>query len=195
MAGHLQTATVSCKQRRRAAVNRCFNEIVTLLQWYVCCVSYFCSGYDLFHICRRKPPLLTLARPARTSCCALAGLCPAKHMPTHTCTTTPPRPVCSWDKVPPNKYKGCQLKKWLREVAAKNQLSQNVKDESIALLERMLCLDPAKRLSAVEAFQVRWRGGGGAGRLREAGASRLYRNGGRGAGRVKNAGGSRLHQN
>jgi hypothetical protein len=57
-------------------------------------------------------------------------------------------------QVPQNKYRVNTLKKWLKDMAAKQGLSNNIKDESVALLEKMLCLDPAKRIDAFASFQV-----------------------------------------
>jgi serine/threonine protein kinase len=64
--------------------------------------------------------------------------------------------LCSYDKVPPSKYKGNNLKKWLKDMAQKANFGKDhVKDDAVALLEKLLSLDPAKRITAVEAIRVR----------------------------------------
>lgn len=55
-----------------------------------------------------------------------------------------------------------KLRKWVRDTSAR--ANQKVSESAVALMEKMLALDPAKRVTAIEAFTVRgagWGGGGG----------------------------------
>eukprot|EP00798_Chlamydomonas_sp_ICE-L_P024420 gene24421-10019_t len=59
-----------------------------------------------------------------------------------------------WEKVAKERYKGDRLEQWVKDQSAKQ--GQHVKKDAVDLLKKMLALDPAKRISAVDAFQDKW---------------------------------------
>ncbi len=62
--------------------------------------------------------------------------------------------MCRWHSVPKNKYpQGIGLRKWLQDFTTKHQQPMP-KPGAIELLEKMLQLDPQKRITALDAFQV-----------------------------------------
>ena len=53
-----------------------------------------------------------------------------------------------------DRYKKNSLREWVRDKSAKQSVLMP-KDDAIALLEKLLMLDPEKRITAIAAFQVR----------------------------------------
>jgi hypothetical protein len=61
----------------------------------------------------------------------------------------------SWGSFPKDKYKGgVKLRQWVAEMSARAG-GQPVSPEAVHLLERLLQINPAKRIDALVAFQVR----------------------------------------
>ncbi|GFH26171.1 protein kinase domain-containing protein [Haematococcus lacustris] len=60
-----------------------------------------------------------------------------------------------WPAVPKNKYpKGLGLRSWVRETALRAGHQAAINPAAVALLEKLLTLDPTRRIDAINAFQV-----------------------------------------
>ncbi|KAJ9527605.1 hypothetical protein QJQ45_025877 [Haematococcus lacustris] len=63
----------------------------------------------------------------------------------------------SWPAVPKNKYpKGLGLRSWVRETALRAGHQAAINPAAVALLEKLLTLDPTRRIDAINAFQDPW---------------------------------------
>ncbi|KAJ9525873.1 hypothetical protein QJQ45_009251 [Haematococcus lacustris] len=62
-----------------------------------------------------------------------------------------------WPAVPKNKYpKGLGLRSWVRETALRAGHQAAINPAAVALLEKLLTLDPTRRIDAINAFQDPW---------------------------------------
>lgn len=71
----------------------------------------------------------------------------------YLCSSLPFPGLPSSNIVVPNKYKTCTLRPYMKKMAAQSNLPE-IKNEALDLLEKLLCFDPKKRITAIQCAEV-----------------------------------------